>query len=174
MRDKPLKRNAARLAARLGVLSAAALALSWLEAVAAPFLRLPLGAKPGLSNIAVMLAAAKLGWPYGLGIALVKAVFAGITRGPTAMLLSGAGGLLSALIAGTLLQRGERQAAPRALSEVGVSVIGGVAHNLAQLACAALIMQTPGVLWSAPALIVFGVISGAVTGMLVRRVGKRI
>lgn len=152
-----------RKVAYYGVFSALALALSFAESWAAPLLRLPLGVKPGLSNIAVMLAAGALGLPAGLSVALVKALFAGVTRGLTAMLLSGAGGLLSALLVGLLLRRRGRY-----LTETGVGVLGGVTHNLAQLALAALLTETPGVFWLLPQMIVCGVVAGAVTGTIYR------
>jgi len=172
IKPKPAKKDAKRLAppqaaAYFGVLAALALALSWVEQFLAPLLALPLGAKPGLSNIAVMMASATLGLPAGLMVALAKGVFAGITRGLTAMLLSGAGGIVSALIVGFLLKSEKRL-----LSETGIGILGGAAHNLTQLACAAAIMQSAGVLWMAPRLIVFGVIAGAVTGTLVKLIRK--
>jgi heptaprenyl diphosphate synthase len=155
----------ARSIALTGVLGALALALSYAELFLAP--ALPLGVKPGLSNIAVMLAGTALGLPAGLLIALMKAVFAGITRGQTAMLLSGAGGLLSALVAVLLLLEPRRR-----LSETGAGIAGGVVHNLAQLLLAAALTRTPGIFWSAPLLIVFGAAAGAITGTLTKQLRK--
>jgi heptaprenyl diphosphate synthase len=154
-------------------LSALALALSWAESFLAPMLNLPMGVKPGLSNIAVMMASAVLGLPAGLAVAAAKAVFAGLTRGLTAMLLSGAGGLVSALLVGLLLKRGE---APKAqggvLTEIGIGMLGGAAHNIAQLGAAALLMKTFGVFWAAPWLILCGALAGAVTGTAVKYLRK--
>jgi len=205
---RPAPPQAAQKAAYFGILSALALALSWAEQFLAPLLRLPLGAKPGLSNIAVMVGSASLGLPAGIAVAVAKAVFAGFTRGMIAMLLSGAGGILSALAVGLLLntprllrrhpplkrramgasiaasykrrespllQGGERPSAEGlggAISEIGIGILGGVTHNLAQLACAALLMRSPGVFMAAPPLIVFGVLAGAVTGTLVKIIQK--
>jgi len=153
----------------LGVLGALALALSYAESFLVPVL--PFGVKPGLSNVVVMLASSALGLPAGLGIALIKAVFAGVTRGYVAMLLSGAGGLLSALVMGLLLQSRAAQRKPY-ISETGAGMLGGVAHNMAQLLLAAVMTQTPGVVWSAPLLIVFGVAAGALTGTLAKIMRK--
>ena len=170
--------NGAQKAAYFGILSALALALSWAEQFIAPLLRLPLGAKPGLSNIAVMVASASLGLPAGIAVAVAKAVFAGLTRGLTAMLLSGAGGILSAAVVGLLLKLCITNPLRRVtrhelrISEVGIGILGGVTHNLAQLLCAALLMRTPGVFMAAPPLIVFGVLAGAVTGTLVKIIHK--
>ena len=162
----------AQKAASWGVLSALALALSWAESTLAPFLNLPMGVKPGLSNIAVMMASAVLGLPAGLAVAAAKAVFAGLTRGLTAMLLSGVGGIVSALLVGLLLRCRGGQQATRYLSEIGIGMLGGAAHNIAQLAVAALIMRTPGVFWAAPVLLLCGALAGAVTGTAVKYLRK--
>ena len=154
-----------RNVALLGILGAVALALSFAESFLAPVL--PMGVKPGLSNVAVMLASAVLGIPAGLAVALTKAVFAGVTRGLTALLLSGAGGLASALLVGILLKFRIPNSEFR-ITETGIGIFAGVTHNLAQLAVAALLARTPGILWSAPLLIVCGVAAGAVTGTLAK------
>jgi len=157
----------AQAAAYFGVLSALALALSWAEQLVAPLLHLPMGVKPGLSNIAIMVASAALGLPAGLAIAVAKAVFAGVTRGLTAMLLSAAGGLSSALLVGLMLRRG-KLSARFPISEAGIGMLGGVTHNLCQLGVAALLTRTAGIYWMAPVLIICGLISGAATGTLVK------
>ena len=162
----------AQKAAYWGILSALALALSWAESFLAPLLHLPMGVKPGLSNIAVMMACAALGLPAGLAVAAAKAVFAGLTRGLTAMLLSGAGGIVSALLVGFLLKGAKRGAASQALSEIGIGMLGGTAHNLTQLAVATLLMGTPGVFWAAPWLIACGALAGAATGTAVKYLRK--
>ena len=138
-------------------------------------LNLPMGVKPGLSNIAVMMAAAVLGLPAGLAVAAAKAVFAGITRGLTAMLLSGAGGIVSVLLVGLLLRcRGGQQATRnnKGMTELGIGMLGGAAHNMAQLLAAALLMGAPGVLWAAPVLLLCGTLAGAVTGTAVKLIRK--
>ena len=153
------------------MLSALALALSWAESFLAPLLNLPMGVKPGLSNIAVMMASAALGLPAGIAVAAAKAVFAGVTRGLAAMLLSGAGGIVSALLVGLLLKFGIQRSGLR-MSEIGVGMLGGTAHNLAQLAVAALMMHAPGVFWAAPVLIACGALAGAATGTAVKYLRK--
>jgi len=163
----------ARKAAYWGILSALALALSWAESFLAPLLNLPMGVKPGLSNIAVMMASATLGLPAGLAVAAAKAVFAGVTRGLTAMLLSGAGGLVSALLVGALLKFSIQHSA-FSIGEVGIGMLGGTAHNLTQLAVAALLMGTPGVFWAAPWLIACGALAGAVTGTAVKLLRRHV
>ena len=63
-------------------------------------------------------------------------------------------------------------------SEIGVSIAGGVSHNGAQIACAALIMETAATAIYLPALIISGTLAGVIVGaaaaILVRRVGPRV
>ncbi|GFI61851.1 hypothetical protein IMSAG049_01022 [Clostridiales bacterium] len=51
---------------------------------------------------------------------------------------------------------------------IGISILGGVFHNLAQIAVAAIVLSTPGLMYYVPALIA----SGAVTGVIIGIVAK--
>lgn len=161
-RQSDWRSGAARRVAVTGLLGALALALSFLEGLLPPVPVLPPGAKLGLSNIAVLYAVQCLGlWP-ALGIALVKGTFAGLTRGGIAFLMSLSGGLLSTCMV-FLLSRLKR---PR-FGLLGLGISGALTHNLGQLLMAAL-LTTPAAAWYAPWLIGFGVLFGAVTGIVLR------
>ena len=155
-------RSAARLMAGTGLLGALALVLSLLESALPPVMALPPGAKLGLSNIAVLYAVQCLGGFPAVCVALVKGVFAGLTRGGAAFIMSTSGGLLSTAVM-TLLSRSKRPS----FGLLGLGVAGGVAHNLGQLLAACLI-TTQAAVWYAPLLIGFGVLFGAVTGTILR------
>ena len=86
-----MKNSKARALCRLALLCALAVALSTLEGIFTPLL--PPGAKAGLSNIIVMLAAMTAGLPATLAVVLFKSVFALIMRGTVSAFLSFAGGL---------------------------------------------------------------------------------
>ena len=148
-----------------GVLGAQALALSWLESLLPAFPFLPPGFKPGLSNIVVMFAVSQLNLPVAVFLVLIKAGFALVTRGATAALTSLCGGLLS-LAAMALLLRSRRK--PFGL--IGVGVLSALAHNLGQLLAAMLLTGTVSLVSYAPALLVFGVLTGTVTGCVFRAV----
>lgn len=152
----------ARRVAVTGLLAALALTLSLLEGMLPPVPVLPPGAKLGLSNLAVMFAVQSLGLLPALGIALVKGVFAGLTRGGAALLMSLSGGLLSTLVVFGL----SRLKRPR-FGFLGLGVAGALSHNLGQLLTATL-LTSPAAAWYAPWLIVFGVLFGAVTGIVLR------
>lgn len=143
-----------------GLLAALALVLTAVESMMPPLpLMLP-GAKLGLSNIVTMYAASAAGFWPALCIAVIKGLFAGLTRGVTAMLMSLSGGMLSTLVMWLLLRLKSR---PFGL--VGLGVSGALAHNAAQLLVAAL-LTTPAVLYYIPWLIIFGVLAGILTGMV--------
>ena len=58
---------------------------------------------------------------------------------------------------------------------VGVSILGGIFHNIGQLSVAAVVVRTTGVFVYFPALLVAGLITGTVIGLLggwiVERIG---
>ena len=147
------------------ILCALAIALNFLEGLIPPLPFLPPGAKPGFSNIITMFAAGSLGFPQAVAIALVKGLFSFITRGATAGVMSLSGGFLSA-IAMYLLMRYAR----KSLGLIGISVICALCHNLGQLIAAMFITSTASIAYYAPALAVFGIFTGAVTGVILRAV----
>ncbi len=141
---------------RLALLAALALALSALESVFTPIL--PPGAKAGLSNIAVMLAAASLGLPAALSLALLKAIFALLLRGMLAFFMSLFGGAFSALVLFLLFRfTGGR------IGLIGISMAGAFAHNAAQ-GCVALFVFGTALLAYMPVLLLLSLPSGIVTG----------
>ncbi len=60
--------------------------------------------------------------------------------------------------------------AGRHLGLIGISVISALSHNLGQLAAAIFITGTASIAYYAPALAVYGIVTGAVTGILLRAV----
>ncbi len=148
-----------------GVLGAQALALSWLESLLPAFPFLPPGFKPGLSNIVIMFSVSQCGIPASLFLVLIKAGFALITRGATAALTSLFGGILSMGMMALLL-RPKKQV----FGLVGVGVLSALMHNLGQLLAAMLITGTFRLVSYAPALLLFGVLTGSVTGCVFRAV----
>ncbi len=158
--------NKTRQIALVGILGALALALSWLESMIPAFPLLPPGAKPGLSNIVTMFAVSALNPAYAFFIVLIKAAFAGITRGLTAFLMSLCGGLMSLFAMWLLLKKAKNNP----LGLIGTGICCALAHNLGQLAAAAIITDTVTIVGYAPALLVFGVATGIVTGFVFKAV----
>lgn len=148
--------SSSRYLALTAILAALALALGAVEGLFTSFL--PLGIRPGFSNIAVMMAALLCGVPSAFFVAIFKALFALMTRGGVAFAMSLAGGVCATGIM-LLLFRHTR------LGLVGISVLGALAHNMAQLAVA-FAMLGGAVLGYAPWMILFSIPCGAVTGIV--------
>lgn len=149
----------AQKTALLGMLGAAALALSFLENLIPGLPGLPPGAKPGFSNIAAMAAAARLGFAGALPIMLLKACFAGLTRGAAACFMSLAGGLLSMAMM-LLLLRGKRNP----FGAAGTGILCAIAHNFGQLLASWALTGTKAIFGYAPLLLLFALLTGIVTG----------
>jgi heptaprenyl diphosphate synthase len=60
----------------------------------------------------------------------------------------------------------------KGLSIVGVSIAGGISHNIGQIVVAAITMKTPGILSYLPVLLIAGTITGFVIGILVEIILK--
>ena len=153
----------ARKTALMGILCAQALALSFLENLipALPFM--PPGAKPGFSNIVTMFAAMNMGLPEALCITFIKAAFAGVTRGPTAFFMSLTGGALSTLIMYLAIKIKNNP-----FGILGIAIISAVFHNIGQLICAIVITGTKAVVSYAPVLLVFSLVTGCITGTILK------
>ncbi len=153
-------KTASKKIAFIGLLAALAIAFSFLEGLLPPLPFLPPGAKLGLSNIVTMFAAGTTGIFSALIIAVVKAVFAFLTRGITAGVMSLAGGLLSTTVMWLIFRKTKLS-----LSVIGVS--GALSHNFAQLIIAFFLTRA-AVFYYAPFMIIFGVITGLLTGAVLK------
>ena len=100
------------------------------------------------------------GMPAALFIAAIKGLFAFLTRGVSAGLMSLCGGLLSTLIMGILWKKTK-------FTPVFIGVCGAFGHNLAQL-LVALWLTGFGALGYIPALALYSVVCGICTGLLLQ------
>lgn len=151
-------KSSAKFVAFTGILAALAVVLSLLENLLPPVPGMPPGAKLGLSNIVSMYTAGCVGFFPAMAVALVKGLFAFLTRGVTAGLMSTAGGLFSTLIVWLLLKK-------LRFGLLGASAAGALAHNATQLMIACLLTSS-AVLYYAPILVLLGTASGTLTGLV--------
>ena len=86
---------------------------------------------------------------------------------PGSMLYALAGGVLSLAVMALAKKMGW-------FEKTGVSILGGVFHNIGQLSMAAWITKTAGVFTYLPVLMVAGIITGGVIGVLGGLVTERI
>ena len=143
--------------ARIGMLVAVAFVLSYIESVLPLNLGIP-GIKAGLSNIVVVFSIFNFPPLTAFSIAIV--------RDMSGMFYSLAGGILSFIIMLILKKT-------RKFSVYGVSVAGGVSHNIGQILVAMAVLQSSMVIYYLPFLLVAGVAAGIIVGMLAAVLVKR-
>ena len=152
----------------LALLAAAALFLASVEYVIpkpVPFLKL------GLANLPVLVALTVMRPREILTLVALKVVGQGIVQGTLfsyIVLFSAAGSLASAAVM-LLLHRG----LGRHVSLVGVSIMGALASNLAQVAAARLIIFGESAWLIAPAFLITGTISALLLGLFAERFVQR-
>ncbi|RKZ30569.1 heptaprenyl diphosphate synthase [bacterium] len=120
--------------------------------------------KPGLANIATVIAIVVLGPWDGLPVAIGRVILGALILGrigSAAFLMSISGAVVSAAVMGVLW----RIKAP--LSIYGISVSGALAHGLSQLGVAVLLVYTPFVLrFFLPLVSLPAIATGLLVGLL--------
>ena len=162
-----MRNKTAKWVALYGMLISLAFIFSYIEAVIPIPIPVP-GVKLGLANLVLIVGLYTVGISGTIAVSLVRIVLVGFTFGNlSSMIYSLAGGIVSLILMILLKKTGK-------FSQIGVSIIGGIGHNIGQLTAAALITETAGVFYYLPFLIVAGVIAGAVIGLLGGMVTDRI
>lgn len=160
---------------RIAVLSAYALALHGFEGLLptpVPWLRL------GLANIITLTTLLLYGFRAAMMVTLIRvmlgSLFTGTFLGP-AFFLSLGGGLAGTLAMGLIYA-----AAPGLFSALGLSIIGALFHNIAQLSVAyfLFIQNIEPMLLITPFIVLIGTLTGAVNGivsdLLIRNLKKSV
>ncbi len=162
------KESAAFKVSVSAVLAALAMIFSYIEAILPFNFGIP-GVKLGLSNLVVLVALYSLGAGYAFSINLTRIILSGLLfSGVSAMLYSLSGGMLSFAVM-LILSRLDL------FSPAGVSMAGGVCHNIGQITVAALITETVKIYLYLPVLLISGTVTGLVLGiagsMILERMG---
>ena len=149
------------------VLSALALALSYLESFFPLALLVPLpGVKLGLANIVTLYALCTLGFSSAMCVLLARCALGALFAGNASALLFSLLGGVAALLMMALLRRAGR------LSIFGISIAGAAAHNCRQVCAAMLTLGSDAPLYYLPLLLLVslftGALSGSVTALLLR------
>ena len=159
-----MERTRSLTALALGV--AVAMLLSYIES-RLPSLAIP-GVKLGLANVAVMITLYKVGVWQAITVSAVRVFLIALLFGNPVSLIYGILGAVFSLVLMALLKRFSP------LSPIGVSVAGGVAHNLGQICGACLVMGTVKVAYYLPVLLLSGTLSGIAIGVCSGIIIKRV
>ncbi len=153
--------------AYFGVFTALALIFSYVETLIPIHLGIP-GIKLGLANLIVLLVLFKMGTKEAYILTVVRILLAGFLFGSMfSILYSLAGGLVS-LTGMWLLKNIDK------FSIVGISMVGGVLHNIGQLVVAGFVLETFGVIYYFPVLFVSGTLTGILIGFIAGEMLKRL
>ena len=128
------------------------------------------GIKLGLSNSVLIFAIYTLGVPTAFLLMIGKVLLSGfLFSGVNAMLYAFAGGLLSMLVMSLLYRM-------KSFHIVTIAMAGAVMHNVGQVALAMLMLGTDKLLSYMAVLMLFGLVTGFLTGtaakILLRRIPK--
>ena len=151
------KNSVARRVALSAVLCALSLLFSYLET----FIPMPVpGMKIGLANLIPLLLLPSLGIPTAACVSLLRIALSALLFGsPVSFLYSLAGGIVSFAATALVLKF-------RLFGLAGASVLGGVFHNLAQIAIAIVLLGTAKVFVLLPWLLLSGTVAGLFVGLL--------
>ena len=148
-----------RKIAYLGVFLALALILSYVESLIPFYFGIP-GVKLGLTNLIVVVMLYCTGTKEAFGVSVARILLAGVLFGNLfSILYSLAGGVLSFIVMCLLKKTGR-------FHVISVSVTGGISHNIGQLIAAAFVVETYDIFYYMPFLLIAGVATGFVIGML--------
>ena len=153
-----------------GVFLALALVCSYVESLIPISFGIP-GVKLGLTNIVVILMLYTIGAKDAILISVLRIILAGFMFGNAfSIIYSLAGGILSFVVMLLLKNTGK-------LKILSISTAGGISHNVGQLIVAALVVENYNILFYVPVLIIAGIITGFLIGLLageiILRIGHR-
>ena len=153
--------------AYFGVFTALALIFSYVETLIPVNLGIP-GVKLGLANLIIVVALYKMRLSEAYLFSVVRVFLAGFIFGNYfSIIYSLAGGLLSLTVMALLKKWG-------GFSLQGISIAGGVFHNIGQLIVAAVVVETFSVTYYFPVLLVAGLLTGLVIGIVAEMMLKRL
>lgn len=118
------------------------------------------GAKLGLGNIMVLTCLVYFKGKDALTLIVLKTILTSFILGAfSTFLFSFLGALASFAVMLAPLRLGKGR-----FSLIGISVLGGVAHNLGQLAAAAIVLGSTKIMFYLPFLVVMGLVTGIFVG----------
>lgn len=160
-----MDKNKSKKIALFGIMVALAFTFSYLESLIPFNFAIP-GVKLGLANLVVVVALYIMKPTEAFFIAIIRILLAGLTFGNVySLAYSLCGGILSFVV--MLLVKKTK------LSVIGVSMLGGVCHNIGQIIVAAIVMETARIAYYLPVLLGAGLVTGLLMGIISKLVVNR-
>lgn len=140
------------------MLTASALIFSYVESLIPITAGIP-GIKLGLANLIVLTGIYFLPYTEVLFLLITRILLSSFLFGNLfSLFYSLSGGILSFLSMLLFKQL-------KGFTVTGVSIIGGISHNIGQLICASLVLKTLHIMYYAPVLILSGAVAGTLIGL---------
>jgi heptaprenyl diphosphate synthase len=154
----------------LGLCTSVALLLSYIEAIVPPIYAAVPGIKIGMPNIAIIFVLYRFGLRDAAAVSFLRICISSLLFGnPMTLAYSFAGAVLSLAVM-FILKKADF------LSTVGVSVAGGVTHNIGQILVAMALLGTAEIGYYMIVLAVTGTLSGVFIGLcggfMIKRIPK--
>ena len=164
MNRKPSK---TKTIAFVGLAATLALLLSYVELLLPPIFAAIPGIKIGLPNVVIIYLLYVTGLRWAACVSFLRILISSLLFGSVMTLAYSIAGALLSLGIMWLLKKTDK------LSTVGVSVAGGVAHNLGQILVAIVLLETPQIAYYMLVLTFTGTISGIFIGLCGAQLIKR-
>ena len=145
--------------AMLGLTIALAMIMSYIEALVPLSFAVP-GIKMGLANIVIIFVLYKIGTKEAILVSLIRVILVSLLfSNVMAMAYSIAGAVLSLSVM-WLLKKTDK------FSFIGVSIAGGIMHNVGQIIMAVILLGTEQIALYLPVLMITGTATGVVIGII--------
>lgn len=160
-------KNSTKKLTTLAITVSLALILSFIESRIPAFVAIP-GIKVGLANIAVIFTLYKIGVKEAVGVSVLRVILVSFLFGSPVSLIYSITGAIFSLTVMILLKK------LTPLTEITVSVCGGVMHNVGQITAASFMLSTNVVIYYLPFLLISGTIAGIAIGVASAILVKRV
>ena len=155
-----------RKLAWMGLLASLAIIFGYVEMLFPVFAGIP-GIKLGLANLVTVFLLYTCTYKEAAVVSVIRIVVIGFLFGNLFSILfslAGAGLSLACMVAAKKYG---------GFSVAGVSIIGGVTHNLGQIIIAAMVVENVNLFYYFPALMTAGLVTGLLIGIVTQEILKR-
>jgi len=151
----------------LGLFTTLGLLFGYIENLIVLPVKIP-GIKLGISNIVTLVALYLFGPMYALIVMILKVLLTNILFGNGLGILYSVSGAVLSFAVMLILYRIKH------FSIVGVSVAGGVFHNIGQIIIASLFVKSLSILYYLPVLVISGTLAGIIVGLVGKIIVNRL
>ncbi len=153
--------------AYLGMFTALALILSYVESLLPAFYGIP-GVKLGLANSMSLVILYLIGTRGAFCVSIIRVILSGFLFGNLFSIAYSMAGALLSMTVMSLMKKTNR------FSVIGISMMGGMSHNIGQLIVAMLVVENLNLVYYLPVLLLSGLLTGFIIGLLSNEIIKRL